>query len=118
TDPAAVRGAMAAIETAWGPVMAIVHGAGGNDLVPLAELDADTVDRAFAAKVGGLEHVLQCVRPDAMRLLVAFGSITARTGMRADAHYALANAWLARRTSEFGEQSPSCRCLAIEWTVW
>jgi hypothetical protein len=38
--------------------------------------------------------------------------------MRGEAHYALANEWLALLTERFHAAHPACRCLAIEWSVW
>lgn len=110
--------ALASLEEQWGRVTAVLHGAGTNDLVPLAELDRAALDRVFGPKVHGLTHVLGAIDPDRLRLLVTFGSVTARTGVKADAHYALANQTLTRLTTEFAARHPSCRCLAIEWTVW
>jgi enediyne polyketide synthase len=51
-------------------------------------------------------------------LLVTFSSIIARTGLPGEAHYAVANEWLARLTERFQADHPACRCLAIEWSVW
>ena len=41
-----------------------------------------------------------------LRLLVTFGSIIGRAGLRGEAHYATANEWLAELTAEFGRAAP------------
>src|SRR5262249_32314736 len=62
--------------------------------------------------------LLAAVNPEHLRLFVVFGSIIARTGMRGEADYALANEWLTRLTERFQATHPRCRCLALEWSVW
>ena len=49
---------------------------------------------------------------------MTFGSIIARTGLHGEADYATANEWLTRLAGRFAAEHPSCRCLAVEWSVW
>jgi enediyne polyketide synthase len=118
TDAAAVRTAVAAGESAVGPITALLHAAGVNVPQGLARLDDTAVLRTLAPKVAGLRHVLDAVDGTRLRLLVTFGSIIARSGMRGEADYALANEWLIRATERFAAAHPACRCLAMEWSVW
>lgn len=99
-------------------VTAILHAAGTNAPALLDSLDLDAFRKATAPKLDGLKNVLGAVDPDALKLLVTFGSVIARTGMRGEAHYAFANEWLARRTDEFGKAHPNCRAICIEYSVW
>ncbi len=121
TDPAAVRTAVAAVEAILGPITGILHGAGVNHPRLLGELDAAAVRDTLAPKLGGAENLLAALGEGGagrLRLFVAFGSILARTGLRGEADYALANEWLARFTERLQERIPTCRCLALEWSVW
>ncbi|AVT37186.1 type I polyketide synthase [Plantactinospora sp. BB1] len=118
TDPAQVRQAVAELTTALGPVTAVLHGAGRNEPAALANLDADAFRRTFAPKIDGLRAVLDAVDPDRLRLLVSFGSIIGRAGLRGEAHYATANEWLADLTAEVAARHPGCRALCLEWSVW
>ncbi|TDC42917.1 type I polyketide synthase [Micromonospora sp. KC213] len=118
TDPEQVRRAVAEVTDALGPVTAVLHGAGRNEPTALGNLDMATVRRTFAPKVGGLRAVLDAVDPDRLRLLVTFGSIIGRAGLRGEAHYATANEWLAELTADFGRRHPDCRSLCVEWSVW
>ncbi len=89
TDPAAVRRAVAEVATALGPVTAVLHGAG-----------TQRAGRADQAGHGGLPTYLRTRRSTAcarcwppstraqLRLLVTFGSIIGRAGLRGEAHYA------------------------------
>jgi enediyne polyketide synthase len=72
----------------------------------------------IAPKVGGLRAVLEAVDPGRLRLLVTLGSIIARSGLRGEAHYAVANEWLAELTTEHASRYPHCRTLCLEWSVW
>ncbi|MEV0428263.1 type I polyketide synthase [Micromonospora sp. NPDC050495] len=118
TDPAAVRAAVARVEAALGPVTAILHGAGRNEPTALADLDVAALRRTLAPKVDGLRAVLDAVDLDRLRLLVTFGSVIGRAGLRGEAHYALANEWLAELTREVGRTRPHCRAVCLEWSVW
>lgn len=118
TDPAQVRAAIEEVVAALGPVTAVLHGAGRNEPTALTGLDMAAFRRTIAPKVDGLRAVLDAVDPDQLRLLVTFGSIIGRAGLRGEAHYATANDWLAELTAEFGRAHPGCRTICLEWSVW
>jgi enediyne polyketide synthase len=118
TDAAAVGAAVRAARRKLGPITAVIHGAGTNVPRLLASADEAVFRRTLAPKVSGLRHVLGALDTAGLRLLVTFGSIIARTGMRGEADYAVANEWLALLTERFQEAHPACRCLTAEWSVW
>ncbi len=118
TDAGAVRAAVAAAEAAFGPVTAVLHGAARNVPQRLGALDEAAVLATLAPKVAGLLNVLAALDPARLRLLLGFGSIIARMGLPGEADYALANEWLTRETERWQRAHPSCRCLAVEWSVW
>lgn len=117
-DAQAVAHAVACVERDLGRIVAILHGAGVNRPRLSAHLDTEDMRRTVAPKLIGLRHLLDAVNADALRLLVSFGSIIARTGLAGAADYALANACLSEATAAFGARHRHCRCLAIEWSVW
>ena len=118
SDRLAVREAIAAFEAELGSITAILHGSGTNIPQLLTALDEKALQRTLAPKVQGLQNVLAAINPHQIKLLVTFGSIIARTGLRGEADYALANEWLAHLTERFGQHYPTCRCLTVEWSVW
>lgn len=118
TDAAAVREAVARGESELGGVTAVLHGAGVNTPRLLSTLDEETFLRTLAPKVTGARNVLAAVRAERLRLFVTFGSVIARTGMRGEADYAVANEWLTDLTVEWQRAHTNCRCLAVEWSVW
>ncbi|BAY91345.1 MULTISPECIES: type I polyketide synthase [unclassified Tolypothrix] len=118
TDAVAVRSAIQTAEAAFGSISAILHGAARNVPQRLSNLDQPDFLQTLAPKVQGLENVLAAVNPDHLRLLIAFGSIIARTGLPGEADYALANEWLVRLVERWQADHPDCRCLTIEWSIW
>jgi enediyne polyketide synthase len=118
TQEAAVRQAVGEIEQKLGPITAILHGAGANTPRLLRTLNEADIAQTVAPKVQGLQHILAAIDPQKLRLLVTFGSVIARTGMRGEADYALANDWLAAMTESFQGQYPACRCVCLEWSIW
>jgi enediyne polyketide synthase len=118
TDAAAVREAVVQAEAELGSVTAVLHGAGVNTPRVLSALDEETFLRTLAPKVRGARNVLAAVDAERVRLFLTFGSIIARTGMRGEADYAVANEWLTDLTAEWSIKHPHCRCLALEWSVW
>ncbi len=117
-DPAAAAAAVRAAGAALGPVTGVLHGAGHNLPRRIEALDADAFREALRPKTDGLRAVLAAADPGRLRLLVAFSSIIARTGLRGEAHYALANEWMGREVERFAGAHPGCRCLSLEWSVW
>jgi enediyne polyketide synthase len=117
-DGADVRGPLDLSVASFGPVTAILHAAGVNKPALAESLDAETVLDLVAIKSGGLRHLLEAVDPGRLKLLLTFGSVIAESGLRGEAHYALANEWLARDTEEFARRNPACRTLCLEYSVW
>jgi enediyne polyketide synthase len=118
TNAGSVRSALRAVEADWGPVTAILHGAGVNVPQRVDTLDETAFAETRAPKVFGARNLLDAVDADRLKLFVTFGSIIARTGMRGEAHYALANEELALLTEDFQRGHPACHCLCLEWSIW
>jgi len=118
TSAAEVGAAVEEVRTTLGPVTAILHGAGHNVPAALTSLSESSFQHTLATKITGLETVLAATDPARLRLLITFGSIIGRAGLRGEADYATANDWLTDLTYRFQEEYPDCRCLALEWSVW
>lgn len=118
TDPQKVRAAVAELTAELGPVTALMHGAARNEPGAITSIGMDTVRSTFAPKVHGLRTVLDAVGEGNLKLLVTFGSIIGRTGLRGEAHYATANEWLADITEQVARTRPGCRAVCLEWSVW
>ncbi|SHK09537.1 enediyne polyketide synthase [Nocardiopsis flavescens] len=116
-DPARVRAAVGRAAD-LGPVTAVLHGAGYNRPAPLGSLTGADLAAAAAPKVDGLYAVLAAVDPARLRLLITFGSVIGRAGLRGEAHYAAANDRMTALAVEYGRDHPHTRVLALEWSVW
>ncbi|MCO5998076.1 polyketide synthase family protein [Actinoallomurus rhizosphaericola] len=118
TSEEQVAAAVAGARERLGEVTAVLHGAGRNRPAALTNADETSFRATVAPKVDGLRAVLRAVGHDRLRLLVTFGSIIGRTGLRGQAEYGTANEWLTDLTLDQARRHPDCRCLAIEWSVW
>ena len=118
TDAAATREVVHEVEKDLGPVTAILHGAARNVPCLIENLNTELISETLAPKIRGTQNLLAAINPDRLRLFVTFSSIIARTGLRGEAHYGLANEWLTRLTEQWQTAHPHCRCLAVEWSVW
>jgi enediyne polyketide synthase len=131
-DAQALAAALARAAAAAGPITALFHAAGINRPRRLADIDAPGLRATLEPKVHGLANLLAALAgPPAadaapadaagcssLRLVVAFGSIIARTGLHGEAEYALANDWMRRHLDAFAARHPACRCLTLDWSVW
>jgi enediyne polyketide synthase len=118
SDADAVRAAVSHIESEIGPITAVLHGAGANVPRLLQDLDEQGFLETLRPKLQGARNVLAAVQPEQLRLFVTFGSLIARTGMRGEADYAIANQWLTALTEQWQADHPHCHCLAVEWSIW
>ena len=82
TDAAAVEAALAGVRRDHGPITAIVHGAGVLADRRLEDKILADVERVYATKVAGLEHLLAAVEGSELRAIALFSSSTARYGRR------------------------------------
>jgi len=118
TDPAQVNAAVAAFEANLGPITGVMHGAGRNEPAALTNLTEERFHETIEVKIAGLRAVLDAVDQDKVKLLVTFGSIIGRAGLRGEAHYSTANDWMSELTADFQRAHPKARALAMEWSVW
>jgi enediyne polyketide synthase len=118
TAPDQVKAAVNEVRRALGPVTAVLHGSGRNEPQALTNLDEASFRRTLAPKIAGLEAVLAATDPSELKLLITFGSIIGRAGLRGEGDYSTANDWLTDLTKRTGAENPGCRCIAMEWSVW
>jgi enediyne polyketide synthase len=118
TNADSVRRAFQSFQREFGPITAVLHGAGNNHPKRLEEITTADLDQVLAPKLAGLLNLLDNGESDKLRLLLTFGSIIARTGLHGEAHYGLANEWLNLAAEQWREAHPQCRCLNLEWSVW
>lgn len=118
TDAEQIAAAVARFEADLGPVTGVMHGAGRNEPSALTNLTEERFHQTLEVKIAGLRTVLDAVDQDKIKLLVTFGSIIGRAGLKGEAHYSTANDWMSELTVDFQREHPRARALAMEWSVW
>ena len=118
TDQQAVQRAVEKFTNQLGPITAVLHGAGVNTPQLLSTLTLADFHETLAPKVQGLKNLLSTLNPQVLKHLITFGSVIARSGLRGEADYALANEWLANLVADFRATNPNCHCLNLEWSIW
>jgi enediyne polyketide synthase len=113
-----VQAAVRAAEQTYGRITGIIHGAGHNQPTLVQDLDEAALQRTLQPKVRGFRNLIAAVDTVPLRLLVTFGSVIGRVGLRGEADYALANSYLSFLTEEFASLHPTCRCLSFESSAW
>ncbi|MCU6501676.1 SDR family NAD(P)-dependent oxidoreductase [Rugamonas sp. A1-17] len=117
-DEQHVSQAVRAIQSGIGKIRAVLHAAGTNHPAGINNLSPQDIASTLAAKVTGLRHVLDCLPPTQLDLLIGYGSIISAFGLAGEAHYALANEWLGELLDRVKRAAPTCRVLRLDWTAW
>ncbi|MBX9627655.1 MAG: SDR family NAD(P)-dependent oxidoreductase, partial [Gemmataceae bacterium] len=117
-DPAAVAHLLNHARTRFGPVAALVHGAGVLADRRLEDLAPADFDRVYRTKVDGLRNLLAGLSAQPLKAVVLFSSVTARLGRTGQAAYAAANEVLNKTAQAEARRRPGCRVVALNWGPW
>ncbi|MEU1374994.1 SDR family NAD(P)-dependent oxidoreductase [Streptomyces triculaminicus] len=117
-DPDAVRAALHAVRTEWGPVTGIVHGAGVLADKRIADKTDQQFDDVFGTKVSGLRVLLDATAADPLRTLCLFSSVAGCFGNPGQSDYAMANETLHQVATTEAAARPGCRVRALAWGPW
>ncbi|HEX5118836.1 MAG TPA: SDR family oxidoreductase [Pseudonocardiaceae bacterium] len=118
TDRAALARELDRARRDWGPITALVHGAGVLADRRIADKTDDQFDRVYDTKVAGWQALLAATEADPLRLLCVFTSVAARFGNPGQSDYAMANETLNHLAVAERERRPDCRVRAIGWGPW
>lgn len=118
TDLKDVCQAVKIIERDLGQVTAILHGAGISNLHRFRDMSLDSCLQCIRVKARGLYNLLSAVSPDLLKALHVISSVLGKTGMRSQADYALANAWLDGALRSVSSFYPQLRCLSLGYSLW
>jgi acyl transferase domain-containing protein/NADP-dependent 3-hydroxy acid dehydrogenase YdfG len=118
-DAASVMAALDMVRAEWGPIAAIIHGAGILADKRIAELSETDFAAVFRTKAAGLNALLAATQSDPLRLIALFSSIAARAGNAGQAAYAAANEVLNKAAwKEQSRRSNACAVHSIGWGPW
>jgi KR domain/Polyketide synthase dehydratase len=90
-DSAKLGAALAEVRTSWGPITALVHGAGVLADRFIGDKTDEQFERVFRTKVDGLRALLDATANDPLKAVVFFSSVAARCGNQGQCDYAMAN---------------------------
>ena len=119
TNRRALDAALKPVRKEWGPITAVVHGAGVLADKRIEEKTDQQFDRVFDTKVNGLRALLAATAKDPLTALCMFSSVAARTGNPGQCDYAMANEVLNLvACAERARRGASCVVRAIGWGPW
>ncbi|MEU1214512.1 SDR family NAD(P)-dependent oxidoreductase [Streptomyces sp. NPDC005791] len=117
-DGGAVQGVLREVRRDWGPVTAIVHGAGVLADKLIAEKTDGQFDQVLATKVGGLRALLAATEDDPLDTIVLFSSVAAVFGNAGQSDYAMANEVLDQVACAESARRRDCLVRSIAWGPW
>ncbi|MCU0753541.1 MAG: SDR family oxidoreductase [Xanthomonadales bacterium] len=118
-DADALGAALDGVRKDWGPITALVHGAGVLADKRIEEKTDAQFDRVFDTKVSGLRALLAATADDPLTALCLFSSVAARTGNLGQCDYAMANEVLNLvACAEQARRGAGCVVRAIGWGPW
>jgi len=117
-DAAAVRGVMDRLRRTWGPIRAIIHGAGVLEDKLIVDKSLQQFDRVVETKLRGLRNLLASAPLDDLKLVALFSSVSARFGNAGQADYAMANEALNKIAHRLAARLPQARVVSLNWGPW
>ena len=102
----------------YGPIAGVVHGAGVLADKKLQDKSVDDFAWVYDVKVQGMGALLSNVDLSALKVLVFFSSVAARTGNAGQSDYAAANEVLNRFAHFVKQRHPEMCVRSIGWGPW
>ncbi len=118
TDTPKLEAALSEVRADWGPVTAIVHGAGVLADRWIAEKTDEQFDRVYDTKVGGLRAMLDATASHPLKAIVLFSSVAARCGNVGQVDYAMANEVLNKVAQAEAARRTDCVVRSLGWGPW
>jgi acyl transferase domain-containing protein/NAD(P)H-dependent flavin oxidoreductase YrpB (nitropropane dioxygenase family)/NAD(P)-dependent dehydrogenase (short-subunit alcohol dehydrogenase family) len=100
-----------------GRIDGVIHGAGVIEDKLLSDKSVESFSRVFLTKVTSALTLATRLRPEQLRFLIFFSSVTARFGNPGQADYASANEFLNKLSSELNRRWPA-RVVSVNWGPW
>ena len=116
--PAAVRAVVDDVYARHGRLDGVVHGAGICDDGFLAAKTPESFARVFETKVTGATALADALRPEGLRFLALFGSVSGVYGNRGQADYAAANDALDTLARVWRHRLAGTRVVSVDWGPW
>ena len=119
TDEDSLRALVVDIETRFGAVTGIVHGAGIIEDKLVADKTSESWSRVVETKVLGLVLLQKLVRPETLECLTVMSSVAGRYGNSGQGDYATANELMNRLCCQLrASWSHSVNVMSLCWGPW
>ena len=115
-DPGQLAALAAHLADDGEPVRVVIHAAGVNTTVPLAEAEVGKLDEVFAGKLAGAANLDRVFGDEPLEAFILFSSVAGVWGGGSQGAYAAANSYLdalARQRRARGRAA-----LAVAWGPW
>jgi len=109
---------LSALESQYGPVKGIIHGAGVLADRLIVDKTMDQYDNVANTKLHGLNAIMQRLDKRSLKCLVLFSSSTGRFGRKGQSDYAVANEVMNKLAQFYRTTLPDCRTVAVNWGPW
>lgn len=116
-DAAAVTALVEDIYRRFGRLDGVVHGAGVIEDKKIRDKSPDSFINVFSTKVNGATALARALRPDSLKFLVFFSSVSGRFGNAGQTDYSAANETLNKLASWLQARWPA-RVVSINWGPW
>ncbi len=101
----------------YGRLDGVVHGAGVIEDRLIVDKRMDSLERVMATKAGSALTLARRLRPERLRFMVLFSSVSGRFGNRGQADYAAASEVLNKLAADLDRRWPA-RVVSIDWGPW
>ncbi|SMF64151.1 SDR family NAD(P)-dependent oxidoreductase [Pseudobacteriovorax antillogorgiicola] len=106
------------IQSSWGPIKGLVHGAGVLADKLIKDKSDDDFKWVYKTKVLGLENLLAAGLESSLTHLCVFSSVAGRVGNLGQADYAMANERLNKICQDLQGRRPNLVVKSLGWGPW
>ena len=117
-DADQVKKVVKEIEKQFGPITAVIHGAGLNSLRRLKQANFEDVYKESLPKIMGAVNVLEALEGSQLKLFVPMASIIGVTGMEGSGWYGFANEVLVQYLRSYRVRNKRIQIIAPAFSVW
>jgi acyl transferase domain-containing protein/NAD(P)H-dependent flavin oxidoreductase YrpB (nitropropane dioxygenase family)/NAD(P)-dependent dehydrogenase (short-subunit alcohol dehydrogenase family)/acyl carrier protein len=116
-DPGVFGALIDRVYETHGRIDGVIHGAGVIEDRLVRDKEVESLRRVLATKAGSARTLARRLRPDGLRFLIFFSSVSGRFGNRGQADYAAASEVLNKLAQELDPRWPG-RVVSINWGPW
>lgn len=117
-DSEAFKNLIDEVYRTYGRIDAVIHGAGIIEDEYIDQKQLESFDTVFDTKVDTAFLLYKYLRPESLKLLVFFGSVSGRFGNQGQTDYATANEVLNRFAWFLHQKWPKTKTITINWGPW